>query len=201
MSKGIIGKKIGMTSVFHEDKFVPATVIQAGPCFVVDVLTKERNGYEGIKLGYGEARASLINKPETGVCKKAGVPALRHLKEFRGMEGTMGQKVDVSVLDGLKVLTITAVSKGKGYQGPVKRWHFAGWFKSHGSKGLRRVGAIGCRLTPGRVFKNHKMAGHMGCHVTTVTGIRVIAVDVEKNLLVVKGSIPGGDNALLTIKA
>ncbi|MCE5193362.1 MAG: 50S ribosomal protein L3 [Candidatus Cryosericum sp.] len=201
MSRGIIGKKIGMTSVFHEDKFVPATVIQAGPCFVVDVLTKERNGYEAVKLGYEEARASLVNKPETGVCKKAGVPTLRYLKEFRGMKGTVGQKIDVGIFDGLAALTITAVSKGKGYQGPVKRWHFAGWFKSHGSKGLRRVGAIGCRLTPGRVFKNHKMAGHMGSQTTTVTGVKVISLDVEKNLLVVKGSIPGGDNALLTIRA
>lgn len=117
------------------------------------------------------------------------------------MEGSIGQKVDVSILEGATALTITAVSKGKGTQGAVKRWHFAGWFKSHGSKGLRRVGAIGCRLTPGRVFKNHKMAGHMGSYVTTVTGIKVIAIDPEKNLLVVKGSIPGGDNALLTIRA
>ncbi|HEY9093431.1 MAG TPA: 50S ribosomal protein L3 [Candidatus Cryosericum sp.] len=201
MSKGILGKKVGMTSVFHEDKFVPATVIQAGPCYVVDVMTVERNGYEGVKLGYGEVRPSLVTKPEAGVFKKAGVPVMRHVREFRGMDGSVGQKVDLSVFDGVKALSITAVSKGKGYQGPVKRWHFAGWFKSHGSKGLRRVGAIGCRLTPGRVFKNHKMAGHMGCHVTTVKGIKVIAVDVEKNLLVVKGSIPGADNALLTIRA
>ncbi len=201
MSKGILGKKIGMTSIFHEDKFVPATVIQAGPCYVVDVLTKERNGYAGVKLGFEEARASLVNKPETGVCKKAGVPVLKHMKEFRGMDGEIGDRIDVGMLDGVKSVTITAVSKGKGYQGPVKRWHFAGWFKSHGSKGLRRVGAIGCRLTPGRVFKNHKMAGHMGCDVTTVTGIRVLTIDAEKNLLVVKGSIPGAENALLTIKA
>lgn len=201
MSKGILGKKIGMTSIIHEDKFIPVTVIQAGPCFVVDVLTKEHNGYDGIKLGFEEGRASLINKPETGVCKKAGVPSLRHMKEFRGMEGAVGQKVDVSVLEGLKTVSITTVSKGKGFQGPVKRWHFAGWYKTHGSKALRRVGSIGCRTTPGRVFKGHKMGGHMGSYVTTVTGIKIVSIDAEKNLLVVKGSVPGGDNALLTIRA
>jgi len=117
MSRGIIGKKIGMTSVFHEDKFVPATVIQAGPCFVVDVLTKERNGYEAVKLGYEEARASLVNKPETGVCKKAGVPTLRYLKEFRGMEGTVGQKIDVGIFDGLAALDDHGSVKGQGLSG------------------------------------------------------------------------------------
>ena len=201
MIEGIIGKKLGMTQVFGEDRTASAvTAIEAGPCFVTQIKRADKEGYDAVQLGYGESKR--LNSPEKGHLGKLGV--LKHLREFRVEDVTsveVGQKVDVSIFQPGDLVDVTGISKGKGFAGGVKRHHFAGGPKTHGQSDRHRApGSIGSSATPGRVFKGLRMAGHMGNERVTVRCLKVVQADVERNLLLVTGAVPGARNGLLIIK-
>lgn len=201
MIEGIIGKKLGMTQVFGEDRIASAvTAIEAGPCFVTQIKRADKEGYNAVQLGYGESKR--LNSPEKGHLGKLGM--LKHLREFRVEDVAsieVGQKVDVSIFQPGDVVDITGVSKGKGFAGGVKRHHFAGGPKTHGQSDRHRApGSVGSSATPGRVFKGLKMAGHMGNERVTVRRLKVVQADAERNLLLVAGAVPGARNGLVTIK-
>lgn len=198
---GIIGKKIGMTQVFTPTgEAIPVTVIQAGPCYVTQVKTRQTDGYEAVQLGFGHAKR--LNKPERGHLKR--LPPLRYLREFRVTDATayqVGQKITVSIFKPGDKVDVTGTSKGKGFAGVVKRHHFAGGPRTHGqSDRLRAPGAISSGTTPGRILKGKRMAGRMGNERVTVKGLTVIQADPQRDLLLVKGSVPGAANGLLLIK-
>lgn len=202
--KEILGKKVGMTQVFDETgQVVPVTVIQAGPCYVTQIKTPERDGYTAIQLGFEETREKRLTRAERGHLKKP-LPPLRHLREVRTSEVEgyeVGQTIDVSIFSVGDLVDVAGVSKGKGFAGVVKRHHFAGGVKTHGQSDRQRApGAIGATTSPGRVLKGLRMAGHMGSERVTVQKLTVVQVDPERNLLLVKGSVPGGENSLLLIK-
>ena len=209
MVDGLLGKKLGMTQVFDErGEVVPVTVISAGPCVVTQVRTKERDGYEAVQLGYGESRR--LSKPERGHLKAAqadgaeGELLLRHLREVTARDTDtvqVGQRVTVGIFKPGDVIDISGVSKGKGFQGVVRRHHFRGGPKTHGqSDRWRAPGSIGAGTTPGHVFKGTRMAGRMGNERVTVQNLRVVQVDEDRNLLVVRGSVPGANEGLLMIR-
>ena len=202
---GLLGRKVGMTQVFAEGGVVqPVTVIEAGPCFVTQVRTAERDGYEAVQLGYGHAKHQ--KKPQAGHLRAAGAPTqLRHLVEFRRRPGdpelAPGQQVSVALFQPGDYVDVTGTSKGKGFAGVVKRHGFAGGPKTHGqSDRWRAPGSIGPGTTPGRVFKGTRMAGRMGNARRTVQRLQVVEADAERNLLVVRGSIPGTRGGLLIIR-
>jgi large subunit ribosomal protein L3 len=201
MTQGIIGKKLGMSQIFRDDgKLEAVTVIEAGPCVVTQVKTKAKEGYNAVQLGFGEAKR--LNSPQRGHLK--GLGQFKYLREFRlddtgGVE--VGQKIDVSLFKAGDLVDVTGVSKGKGFAGVVKRHHFAGGPKSHGQSDRHRApGSIGATTSPGRVFKGLRMAGHMGNQRVTVRNLEVLEADPTRNLLLVKGAVPGGRNSLLMIK-
>ncbi len=203
--KGILGKKVGMTQIFDErGNVIPVTVIEAGPCFVTQVKTKERDGYQAIQLGFEEVKPKRLTKAQLGHLQKRGLPPLRHLREIRvddvsGYEE--GQKIRVSIFDVGDLVDVTGISKGRGFAGVVKRHGFKGGPKTHGQSDRHRApGSIGQTTTPGRVYKGKRMAGHMGNERVTVQNLRVVLVDPERNLLAVKGAVPGARNSLLIIK-
>ena len=201
MIQGIIGKKVGMTQVFAEDGVVTAvTAIEAGPCTVTQVKTKAKEGYDAVQLGFGEAKR--LNRPEKGHLKKLGL--YRRLREFRiedASEIQLGQSVDVGIFHPGDLVDVTGTSKGKGFAGVVKRHHFAGGPKTHGQSDRHRApGSIGAGTDPGRVLKGRKMAGHMGNERVTVKKLEVVKANPERNLLLVKGAVPGARNGLLIIK-
>lgn len=204
--KSIIGKKVGMTQVFGEDgQISPVTLIEAGPCYVTQKKTNEKDGYTAIQLGFEEVTSKKgLNKPSTNHLKKANVPLLKHLKEFRLKNHDdleLGQKIDVSIFEGVQSVDVTGISKGKGFAGVVKRHGFAGGPKTHGQSDRHRApGSIGAGTTPGHVFKGMRMPGRMGGERVTVSNLKVVIVDAEKNLLAVKGAIPGAKDGLLIIK-
>lgn len=200
MGKGILGLKIGMTSIYEGDKFTPVTVIQAGPCVVIDKKTIDKDGYSAIKVGFYEINDKKLKKPLQGIFKKKNVPPFKFVREFRDMEGEVGDTITVDLFRNTKIVKVTGVSKGKGYQGVVKRWGFGGWPKSHGSEATRRPGSIGQRATPGRVFKGMKMAGHLGTENITIRNLEIVKIIPEKNLILIKGSVPGVDKGLLIIR-
>ncbi len=198
---GILGKKIGMTQVFNADGTVDAvTAIEAGPCVVTQIKTVANDGYEAVQLGFGHAKR--LNSPQKGHLK--GVGLFKHLREFRVSDTSsiqLGQRVDVSLFKEGDLVDITGISKGKGFAGVVKRHHFAGGPKTHGqSDRQRHPGSIGSTTFPGRVFKGMRMAGHMGSERVTVQKLKVVRADPERNLLLVKGAVPGARNGLLLIK-
>lgn len=201
---GILGKKLGMTQIFKESgKLVPVTVIEAGPCAVLQIKKKDTDGYEAIQLGFDDKRESLVNNPDMGRFKKVGIRPKRFIKELRlaGVDSyKVGQNIEVDVFSVGDFVDITGTSIGRGFQGGVKRWGWRGGPGSHGSMFHRAIGSIesGPRLT--RVTKGHHMPGHMGDETVTVCNLEVIKVDKEKNLLVVKGSIPGAENRYLIIR-
>ncbi len=204
MVNGIIGRKVGMTQVFEESgKVVPVTVIEAGPCPIVQLKTQERDGYEAVQLGFGERKASRTNRPRQGHFAKAQVEPTWVLREFRVKslaEVTVGSVVDASLFSEGELVDVSGTSKGHGFTGVVKRWGFAGGKKSHGGEqDLRRPGSIGASATPSRVFKGKRMAGRYGAKRHTVQNLPVIQADAERNLLVVKGAVPGPPNGLLLI--
>ncbi len=201
MIRGIIGKKLGMTQVFRDNgKAEAVTVIETGPCSVIQVKTVAKEGYNAVQLGFGETKR--LNSPQRGHLKELG--QFKHLKEFRvGDSETIevGEKIDVSLFTAGDLVDITGVSKGKGFAGVVKRYHFAGGPKTHGqSDRHRHPGSIGAGTSPGRVFKGMRMAGHMGDRRTTVSHLEVFGTDLDRNLLLVRGAVPGGRNGLLLIK-
>jgi len=204
MAKTILGRKLGMTQIWSDDdKLIPCTVIEAGPCVVSLVRTEKRDGYRAIQIGYGDMKESKVNKPQAGHFKKAGVAPKRHLAEVRLEEGEQYKTGDMITVDTFEVGThvhVTGTSKGKGFAGVMKRHNFKGGPGGHGSHFHRAPGSIGMCASPSRVLKGVGMPGHMGDETVTVRNLEVIRTDAEQNLLILKGAVPGGKNGLLTIR-
>jgi large subunit ribosomal protein L3 len=205
MVTGLIGKKVGMTQLFAADGTVsPATVLRVGPCVVAQVKTATADGYEAVQLGLVEAKPTKENKPMQGHFKKAGVPATRVRREVRVQAGAeapkTGETVSVSIFADGERVDVIGTSRGKGFQGVVKRHHFAGGGAGHGSMHHRAPGSIGASSYPSRVVKGMRMGGHMGADRVTVRNLKVLRVDAENNLLLVEGSVPGGPNAVLVVR-
>ncbi|PWL47964.1 MAG: 50S ribosomal protein L3 [Clostridiales bacterium] len=202
MLKAILGKKVGMTQIFTEDgAMIPVTVVEAGPCVVTQVKTEESDGYAAVQVGFGDIRESLVNKPAAGQFKKAGLAVKKYLREFRTAEEfKVGDTIKVDVFENGDKVDVSGVSKGKGYAGAIKRWGQHRGPMTHGSKYHRGQGSMGAKSYPGRVFKTKKMPGHMGAVQRTIINVEVVGVDAEKNMLLIKGSVPGAKGQLLTIK-
>ncbi|HEC25107.1 MAG TPA: 50S ribosomal protein L3 [bacterium] len=205
MIKALIGKKIGMTQVFNQEgMIVPVTVIKAGPCTVVRKKIKQTDGYNAVQVGFGEVKSFRLKKPVLGQFTKSGISPLKILKEFRSSESDdlkVGDIMDVSMFNDVKSVSISGVTKGKGFQGVVKRWGFAGGKDTHGSRFHRAPGSIGQSSFPSKVFKGMKMAGHMGTDKCTVLNLKVVKVDLDENLLYVKGAVPGANNGIIYVYA
>ena len=202
MKKAILAKKVGMTQIFNEaGELVPVTVLQAGPCVVTQVKTIENDGYEAVQVGFEDIREKLVNKPVKGMFDKAGVSYKRYVREFK-LEGEYSVKdeIKVDVFEAGDKIDATAIAKGKGFQGAIKRHGQSRGPMAHGSKYHRHAGSNGSATTPGRVFKGKKMPGHMGGKKVTTQNLEVVRVDAEKNLLLVKGAVPGPKKSLVTIK-
>jgi large subunit ribosomal protein L3 len=204
MFKGLIGKKIGMTQIFDENgAAVPATLIEAGPCFVTQIRNPDRDGYSAVQLGFAEARPRRLTGGELGHLKATSAPPLRFLREFRvsNPEVAEGDQITVERFEVGDRVDVVGTSKGKGFAGTVKRHGFRGGPKTHGqSDRLRAPGSIGATTGTGRVFKGKRMAGHMGSRRVTASNLRVVLVDVERNLIALGGSVPGPKGGLLMIK-
>ena len=204
MGKAILGRKLGMTQVWSEDdRLIPVTVIEAGPCVVAQVKTPDRDGYSAIQLGYGDIKESKVNKPLTGHYKKAGLAPKRFLAEVDledGVDYKVGDAVTVEGIEPGMHVHVTGTSKGKGFAGVMKRHNFKGGPGGHGSHFHRAPGSVGMCASPSRVLKGVGMPGHMGDETVTVRNLQVVRVDTEQNLLVVKGAVPGGKNGFLTIR-
>ena len=205
MKKGIIGKKIGMTQIFDEKgNVIPVTVIEAGPCVVAQVKTQEKDGYEAIQLGFGEVKTKHINKPEAGHFAKSKIENKKHLRELRLEDISnfkVGDEIKADVFTAGEKVDIQGTSKGKGFQGVIKRHGQHRGPMGHGSMYHRRPGSMGATSTPGRVFKGKKLPGHMGRVTVTIQNLDVISVDMDKNVILVKGSVPGAKGAILKIKS
>lgn len=204
MAKGILGKKLGMTQIFDETgRVIPVTVIEAGPCTVVQKRTNEVDGYTAIQVSFGDIKEKNVNKPLKGHFAKAGVKPTRHLKEFRFPEAAeyeVGQEVKADIFADGEYVDVTGMTKGKGYAGVIKRWGFSRGPMSHGvSLRHRPTGSLGGR-TPSRVFPGRKMSGRLGNEKVTIQKLKVIKVDVDRNLILVKGSVPGVKGALVMVK-
>jgi large subunit ribosomal protein L3 len=205
MVTGIIGKKIGMTQLFAADGTVsPATVIKAGPCVVVQAKTRTTDGYDAVQLGLVEDRPARVNKPTAGHYKKANVPPTRVRREVRlttdGDAPKAGDQVLVSIFEGVQRVDVVATSRGKGFQGVVKRHHFGGGAATHGSMFHRAPGSIGASSYPSRVVKGMRAAGHMGADRVTTRNLKVVKVDAENNLLIVRGAVPGGPGGYVLVR-
>ena len=204
MKKGIIGRKVGMTQIFDEKgNVIPVTVIEAGPCTVAQVKTVETDGYDAVQLGFGEVKDKHINKPEKGHFAKSGLEAKKHLREFRleSVENVkVGDEIKADVFTAGEKVDVQGTSKGKGFQGVIKRHGQHRGPMGHGSMYHRRPGSMGSTSTPGRVFKGKKLPGHMGNVTVTIQNLKVVRVDLDKNCILVKGSVPGNKGAILKIK-
>lgn len=204
MKKAILGKKIGMTQIFTEDgNLVPVTVIQAGPCPVVQKKTVEVDGYSAVQLGFEDKKENRSNKPEKGHFAKAGVPVKKYLKEFKldgAEEMNVGDVLSVEQFQDGDVLDVTGTSKGHGYAGTIKRWGTHRGPMTHGSHYHRGPGSLGACSDPSRVFKGKKLPGHYGVDTVTIQNLDLVKVDKERNLLLVKGSVPGPKGGLLVVK-
>ncbi len=203
-SKGIIGTKLGMTQLFDQEsgKVTPVTVIEAGPCPVSAVRTQDVDGYTAVQIAFGEVKARKLSKPETGHLAAANVGPHRHVVELRGVEGpVVGDTVTVEVFEPGDKIKVSGTSKGKGFAGTIKRHRFHRGPVSHGSHNVRAPGSIGAAAYPARVFKGMKMAGHMGDARVTQKGLRVVEVDAEKNLILVKGAVPGSIGGIVEIRS
>lgn len=204
MKKAILGKKLGMTQIFDENgKVVPVTVVEAGPCVVVQKKTKEKDGYESIQVGFGEIRETLVNKPMKGHFNKSGVSIKRYVRELRlenVNEYQVGQEIKADVFAAGDRIDVSGISKGKGFQGTIKRWNAHRGPETHGSKFHRAVGSMGGSSDPSRTFKNKRMPGHMGNVNTTVLNLQVAKVIPEKNVILIRGGIPGPNKGLVIIK-
>ena len=205
MKKGIIGRKVGMTQIFDEKgNVIPVTVIEAGPCTVAQVKTVETDGYDAVQLGFGEVKDKHINKPEKGHFAKSGLEAKKHLREFRleSVEGVkVGDEVKADVFEAGEKVDVQGISKGKGFQGVIKRHGQHRGPMGHGSMYHRRPGSMGSTSTPGRVFKGKKLPGHMGRVTITIQNLDVVRVDMDKNVILLKGSVPGAKGSILKIKS
>ncbi len=203
--KSLIGKKIGMTQIFDEQgKVIPVTVIEAGPCTVVQIKNIENDGYNAIQLGYGEVKEYKLTKPERGHYTKVKVAPKKHLREFRvdSLENVnVGDEIKVDTFEVGDKLDIQGISKGKGFQGVIKRHGQSRGPMGHGSMYHRRPGSMGPTSTPGRVFKGKNLPGHMGRETITIQNLDVVRVDLDKNVILVKGSVPGAKGAILKLKS
>ena len=205
MKKGIIGRKIGMTQIFDEKgNVIPVTVIEAGPCNVVQVKTVETDGYNAIQLGFGTVKEHKVNKPVKGHFAKAKITPMKHLREFRVEEVSsvkVGDEIKVDTFAQGDSVDIQGITKGKGFQGVIKRHGQSRGPMGHGSMYHRRPGSMGPTSTPGRVFKGKKLPGRMGNNTITIQNLEVVSVDLDKNVILVKGSVPGANGAILKIKS
>ena len=204
MSIGILGKKVGMSRLFGENgKAIPVTVIEAGPCPVVQIKSEETDGYRAIQIGFGQKKEKAVNKPASGHFRKAGVSPLRFLREFRTSDiedYEVGGQVTVDIFSIGERVDVSGISKGKGFAGVMKRWGHKGGKASHGAETHRAGGAIGASADPSRVFKGMPMAGRMGGKQVSVQSLEIVKMDAGRNLLVVKGSVPGPNNGMVMIK-
>ena len=204
MVNTILGRKLGMTQVWDEDdNVVPVTVVLAGPCTVSQVKTKATDGYDAVQIGFGDISAKHVNKPMAGHFAAAGVEPMRYLREVRvpeGEEHATGEKVTVADFADVQTVDVTGTSKGKGFQGTIKRWNFSRGPMAHGSRNQREPGSIGQCAYPARVRKGLHMAGHMGNERVTVKNLKLVRVDAAQNLMLIKGAVPGGKNALVSIR-
>ena len=202
---GLIGKKVGMTQVFDEsERLIPLTLVEAGPCPVVQVKTEDSDGYTALKVAFGDIKAGRMTKPELGIFEKSGVPVQRTLKEFR-VEGDpeqgVGDVLNVSLFEAGEVIDVSGRSKGRGFAGTVKRHGFKGGPKTHGQSDRHRApGSIGQSSTPSKVMKGIRMSGHMGDRNVTVRDLTVFGIDEEKNLLLIRGAVPGGNGSTVVIR-
>lgn len=201
--KSIMGKKLGMTQLFKEDgTVVPVTVVEAGPCVVTQKKTVETDGYNAVQLGYGDIREKLVTKPVAGHIKKAGAPLKRKLREYHVEDANayeLGQEIKVDVFSEGDIVDIQGTSKGKGFQGTIARYGFARGPMTHGSHNKRKPGSIGACADPGKVIKGKRMPGHGGAKTTTIQNVQVVGVDVDKNVLLVKGAVPGAKGGFVSI--
>ncbi|WDC83136.1 50S ribosomal protein L3 [Caloramator sp. mosi_1] len=204
MKKAILGRKLGMTQIFDENgRVIPVTVIKAGPCFVVQKKTVDTDGYNSIQVGFEEIREKLVNKPMKGHFAKANLKPLRFVKEFRLEDVSayeVGSEIKADVFAAGDKVDVTGTSKGKGFQGVIKRWNANRGPMSHGSKYHRAVGSMGASSDPSRTFKGKKMPGHMGARKSTMLNLQVVKVDAERNLILVKGAVPGPKKGLVIIR-
>ena len=204
MKKAILATKVGMTQIFDANgSLIPVTVLQATPNVVTQVKTVENDGYAAVQVGFGEIRDVLVNKPRKGHFAKAGVANKRFLREFKfenAAEYTVGQEIKADIFAEGDKIDVTGISKGKGFQGAIKRFGLSRGPMKHGSKYHRHAGSNGAATTPGRVFKGKHMPGHMGAVKVTVQNLEVVKIDVENNLILVKGAVPGSKKALVTLK-
>ncbi len=205
MKKGIIGRKIGMTQIFDEKgNVIPVTVIEAGPCVVAQVKTIETDGYNAVQLGFGDVKDKHINKPEAGHFAKAKLANKKHLREFK-LENVenykVGDEIKADVFEAGEKIDVQGITKGKGFQGVIKRHGQHRGPMGHGSMYHRRPGSMGSTSTPGRVFKGKKLPGHMGRNTVTIQNLDVVKVDMDKNVILVKGSVPGAKGSILKVKS
>ncbi len=204
MKKAIIGKKIGMTQIFDEiGNVIPVTIIEAGPCVVAQKKTVENDGYNALQLGFAEVKEKHLTKPEIGHFAKANVPMKKHLKEFRldDCSANVGDFITVDTFAAGDKVDVTGMTKGRGYTGAVKRWNYHMLCATHGVGPIhRQVGSMGANSTPSRVFKNKKMAGQYGNEQVTVQNLKIVKIDSEKNLIAVKGAIPGAKDGIVFIR-
>lgn len=205
MKKAILGKKLGMTQIFSANGLVvPVTVVEAGPCFVMQIKNKEKDGYNAIVVGYEDKRENLVNKPLLGQFKKAGITPKRYIKEFSIEEGDdykVGDVIDVSIFNEDDIVDVVGTSRGHGYSGVIKKWNFRRHRMSHGNGPVHRhPGSIGANTYPAKVFKGKKMSGRYGNERVTIQNLRIVKVDTERGVLLIKGAIPGIKGSLVTIK-
>jgi len=205
MKKAILGKKIGMTQLFRADgTMIPVTVVEAGPCPVVQKKTVAKEGYDAVQVGFCELREKLANKPQKGHCAKAGVKAMRYLRELKLDDAAayeVGQVITCDVFAEGERVDVTGVSKGKGFEGNIKRWNQARGRKTHGSHSYRVAGSLGACTYPGEVFRTKRLPGHMGSETITIQNLEVARVDAARNLLLIKGAIPGAKGSMVTVKS
>ena len=204
MKKAILATKVGMTQIFNEDgSLVPVTVLQAGPCVVTQVKTVENDGYSAVQVGFGEKREKLVNKPMKGMFDKAGVPYKKFVREFKfenAEEYSVKDEIKADIFTAGDKVDASAIAKGKGFQGAIKRHGQSRGPMAHGSKYHRHAGSNGACSSPSKVFKGKKMPGHMGAKKVTTQNLEIVRVDAENNLILVKGAVPGPKKALVTIK-
>lgn len=203
--KGLLGTKLGMTQIFDENnRVVPVTVVEAGPCVVTQIRTPETDGYSAIQIAYGEIDPRKVKKPQAGHFKKAGTTPRRHVAEIRMADTSayeVGQDITVELFQDVEFVDVTGTSKGKGFAGGMKRHGFAGQGAAHGNQAShRRVGGIGACATPGRIFKGKRMAGRMGADRVTTQNLKIQKIDADANLLLIKGAIPGNRGGIVTVK-
>ena len=205
MKKAIIGRKVGMTQIFDEKgNVIPVTVIEAGPCSVIQVKTVETDGYDAVQLGFGTVKEKKLNKPEKGHFTKVKVTPVKHLREFRLADVSnvkVGDEIKADIFAAGEKIDVQGTTKGKGFQGVIKRHGQSRGPMGHGSMYHRRPGSMGSTSTPGRVFKGKKLPGHMGRVTVTIQNLDVVKVDMDKNVILVKGSVPGAKGAILKLKS